>query len=59
MSVQGTQITVMLMLTVLILKVVSSVSVEQAMKELVKLAQVNKYVDINFTFLIIIMWFKI
>ena len=37
----------MLMLTVLILKVVSSVSVEQAMKELVKLAQVNKYVDIN------------
>ena len=35
----------MLMLTVLILKVVSSVSVEQAMKEMVKLAQVNKYVD--------------
>ena len=37
----------MLMLTVLILKVVLSVAVEQVMKELVKLAQVNKYVDIN------------
>ena len=31
----------MLMLTVLILKVVLSVAVEQAMKEMVELAQVN------------------
>ena len=41
MSVQGAQITVMLMLTVLILMVVSCVSVEQAMKELVKHVQVK------------------
>ena len=40
MSVLVTQITVMLMLTVLILEVVSSVSVEKAMKEMVKYAQV-------------------
>ena len=46
MSVQGAQTTAMLMLTVLILKVVLSVAVEQAMKELVKVAQVNEYVDI-------------
>ena len=47
MSVQGAQITVMLMLTVLILKVVYCVSVEQAIKEMVKVAQVNKHIDIN------------
>ena len=35
-----TQITVMLMLTVLILEVISSVSVEVAIKEVVKYAQV-------------------
>ena len=41
MNVLGEEITVILMLTALILEVVSSVSVERAMKEMVNNAEVH------------------
>ena len=44
MSVLGAEITVILMLSALILEVVSSVSVEQAMKEMVNNAQVYLHI---------------
>ena len=47
MSALVTQITVMLMLTVLILEVVSSVSVERAFKEMVESAQVCQCVQLR------------